>query len=586
MAFDFKTAPPEAGIVDSNLLFGATSYAAVTPAVFPVSTLRNLLLGGGTLAITPGKTLTVTETMTLTASGSLQTYTFPAVGGTVALLNAANLFTTANTFFPSTDVSPLTAKRSAIGATSNTLQISDELNNVLAAFDSNGRLTLGLSSGVTGELKLANGTNNNLITVKPGITSSSWTLTLPLTAGTADYSLVTNGSGVSTWAQVSLTTGVTNTLPVGNGGTGQTTLAIHGVVIGNAASGVSVTATGSAGQFFVSQGASADPTWTTATFPTTAGPTGTILRSDGTNWVATTATYPTTTTAGTVVVSATANTLSATATPTFGVAGTTAGSLSLSGGTSGVVTINVAAAAGTWSLTLPTTGGTSGYLLATDGAGVSSWFNLFGTANTWSATQSFSNQVLLAAGSASAPSLSFTGNTNTGIYSSGANNIDFAIAGAYAARLDSSGHLMIGTSDDGASAANIITVAASGNAGITIRSGATSTGNIYFSDSTTGTGEFDGYVTYDQNAQTMTLGTASTTRLTVGSLGDVYATAGTTSMTDGFIYIPSAAGVPSGVPTGQTGRVPLYYDSTNNYLYIYNGAWKRVSFADNFLTQE
>jgi hypothetical protein len=35
-----------------------------------------------------------------------------------------------------------------------------------------------------------------------------------------------------------------------------------------------------------------------------------------------------------------------------------------------------------------------------------------------------------------------------------------------------------------------------------------------------------------------------------------------------------------------SGYSPMYYDATNNYLYVYNGAWKRVSFADNFLTQE
>ena len=85
MAFDFKTATPEAAIVDANLLFGALSFAEPNPSVFPVSTLRNLLLGGGSLAITAGKTLTVTETMTLTALGSSQTYTFPAAGGTEIL---------------------------------------------------------------------------------------------------------------------------------------------------------------------------------------------------------------------------------------------------------------------------------------------------------------------------------------------------------------------------------------------------------------------------------------------------------------------------------------------------------------------
>lgn len=61
------------------------------------------------------------------------------------------------------------------------------------------------------------------------------------------------------------------------------------------------------------------------------------------------------------------------ATPILGVAGTTAGTLRFSGVTSGVVTVQTAAAAGTWSLTLPITGGTSGYFLQTNGSGVSTW---------------------------------------------------------------------------------------------------------------------------------------------------------------------------------------------------------------------
>lgn len=47
-----------------------------------------------------------------------------------------------------------------------------------------------------------------------------------------------------------------------------------------------------------------------------------------------------------------------------------------------------------------------------------------------------------------------------------------------------------------------------------------------------------------------------------------------TTATDGFAYIPSCAGVPTGVPTTQTGKVPMVIDSTNNKAYIYSGgAW-------------
>lgn len=65
--------------------------------------------------------------------------------------------------------------------------------------------------------------------------------------------------------------------------------------------------------------------------------------------------------------------------------------------------------------------------------------------------------------------------------------------------------------------------------------------------------------------------------LTVTDAGNVYGVAGTTGMTDGFHYIPAAAGAPSGTPTEFTGVVPMYYDSTNNQFYIYNGAWRKVT---------
>lgn len=52
-------------------------------------------------------------------------------------------------------------------------------------------------------------------------------------------------------------------IPVTDGGTGASTLAAHGVLIGNGASAVSVTGAGTAGQVLTSNGASADPTFQT-----------------------------------------------------------------------------------------------------------------------------------------------------------------------------------------------------------------------------------------------------------------------------------------------------------------------------------
>ncbi len=51
----------------------------------------------------------------------------------------------------------------------------------------------------------------------------------------------------------------------------------------------------------------------------------------------------------------------------------------------------------------------------------------------------------------------------------------------------------------------------------------------------------------------------------------------TTTATDGFIYIPTCAGAPTGVPTTQTGTCAMAYDTTNNDLYIYDGAWQKAT---------
>jgi hypothetical protein len=87
-----------------------------------------------------------------------------------------------------------------------------------------------------------------------------------------------------------------------DGGTNASLTAVNGGIVYSSASAMGISAAGSSGQVLRSGGAGA-PTWSTATFPSTATGTGTILRADGTNWVASTATYPSTTTANRILYS-------------------------------------------------------------------------------------------------------------------------------------------------------------------------------------------------------------------------------------------------------------------------------------------
>ena len=50
-----------------------------------------------------------------------------------------------------------------------------------------------------------------------------------------------------------------------------------------------------------------------------------------------------------------------------------------------------------------------------------------------------------------------------------------------------------------------------------------------------------------------------------------------TNATDGFAYIPSMPGGPSGVPTSFTGKIAMVYDTNAEKLYFYNGSWRGVT---------
>lgn len=62
-------------------------------------------------------------------------------------------------------------------------------------------------------------------------------------------------------------------------------------------------------------------------------------------------------------------------------------------------------------------------------------------------------------------------------------------------------------------------------------------------------------------------------KVTVTGSVVVGAAALATNATNGFLYIPTCAGTPSGTPTTQTGTCAMVFDTTNNKLYIYDGSW-------------
>ena len=100
-------------------------------------------------------------------------------------------------------------------------------------------------------------------------------------------------------------------------------------------------------------------------------------------------------------------------------------------------------------------------------------------------------------------------------------SIVFQTGNTERARIDSSGRLLLGTTTEGYADADNLTIADSGNCGITIRSGTTNAGAIFFSDATSGGGEYDGFIEYKQNNNYMRFATAQAERMRIDSSGNV-----------------------------------------------------------------
>jgi len=145
--------------------------------------------------------------------------------------------------------------------------------------------------------------------------------------------------------------------------------------------------------------------------------------------------------------------------------------------------------------------------------------------------------------------------------------IDIKVAGSDKIRVDSSGRLLIGTTTEGLADGDDLTVSNSGAVGITIRSTDSGQNNLYFSDATSGAGEYAGYVTYEHGSDAMRLGTSGTEALRLQSAvtGSGFTADTGTSVMSHPIHAIRASGM---------SRTDSYYDftvDTNGGLYVIAG---------------
>jgi hypothetical protein len=146
-----------------------------------------------------------------------------------------------------------------------------------------------------------------------------------------------------------------------------------------------------------------------------------------------------------------------------------------------------------------------------------------------------------------------------------------AISFSQVMTLDASGNLLVG--------ATSALLAASGRGNITLNG----TGSTIVSFGISGVNS--GYIYSDANlleinavgSRSINFTTNNTERARIPAAGGmVVGTAAlATSATDGFLYVPTCAGTPTGTPTTQTGTAPIVVDTTNNKLYFYSGGqWR------------
>jgi len=131
-------------------------------------------------------------------------------------------------------------------------------------------------------------------------------------------------------------------------------------------------------------------------------------------------------------------------------------------------------------------------------------------------------------------------------------------------RIDSSGRLLLGTTTEGHSNAENLTVSASGAAGITIRS----TGNnchLYFSDDTSGAGEYVGQITYNHTDDYMNFITDGSERMRISSDNEVlFGITATPSTTQNGIRIHTK---PSDLPAFVVTSSASYTSAYDHYVF-------------------
>jgi len=220
--------------MSTSRLLGRTT--ASTGAAEEISVAGGLTLSGGVLTGTSGTVTSVTGTAPVVSSG-----------GTTPAISMAAATASVNGYLTSTDWTTFNNKGSgSVTSVSGTGTVNGI--TLTGTVTTTGSLTLGgtlsgvsLTTQVSGVLPATNGGTGQSVYVIGDILYASTTTALSKLADVATgNALISGGVGVApAYGKIGLTTHVSGTLPVANGGTGATTLTSGYVLKGNGTTAVS-----------------------------------------------------------------------------------------------------------------------------------------------------------------------------------------------------------------------------------------------------------------------------------------------------------------------------------------------------------